>query len=36
MRASNSLLASARGASAEHPAFGPLTPEEWAKLSWKP
>lgn len=22
-------------ARAEHPAFGPLTPEEWAKLSWK-
>ena len=22
-------------ARAEHPAFGPLTPAEWAKLSWK-
>lgn len=22
-------------ASAEHPGFGPLTPEEWARLSWK-
>lgn len=22
-------------ARAVHPAFGPLTPEEWAKLSWK-
>lgn len=22
-------------ASAEHPAFGPLTPNEWARLSWK-
>ena len=22
-------------ASAEHPGFGPLTPEEWGKLCWK-
>jgi hypothetical protein len=22
-------------ASAEHPSFGPLTPEEWGKLCWK-
>jgi hypothetical protein len=22
-------------ASGEHPSFGPLTPEEWGKLSWK-
>lgn len=22
-------------AHAEHPAFGPLTPKEWAKISWK-
>jgi hypothetical protein len=26
---------SAGGATAVHPTFGPLTPREWAQLSWK-